>query len=91
LTEFLIFLLVVSLIGMLDLAMTKVLLQWGNPPGSLKILATGVGLLFNFLGRRFLVFPEPPSGPWEPHCGASFLQQQPSVARLALGIAGETY
>jgi putative flippase GtrA len=66
LTEFLIFLLIVSLIGVLDLAMTKVLLQWGNPPGVSKILATGAGLLFNFLGRRFLVFPEPPSGPWQP-------------------------
>ena len=66
LTEFLIFLLIVSLIGVLDLAMTKVLLQWGNPPGVSKILATATGLLFNFLGRRFLVFPEPPSGPWEP-------------------------
>jgi dolichol-phosphate mannosyltransferase len=66
LTEFLIFLFVVCVVGIMDLGMTKALLELGNSPGLSKILATGAGLIFNFLGRRFLVFPEPPSGPWEP-------------------------
>jgi dolichol-phosphate mannosyltransferase len=66
LMEFLIFLLVVFVVGIMDLGMTKALLELGNSPGLSKMLATGAGLIFNFLGRRFLVFPEPPSGPWEP-------------------------
>jgi dolichol-phosphate mannosyltransferase len=65
-TEFLIFLLIVFLVGLLDVGMTKALLELGRSPGVSKILATGAGLVFNFLGRRFFVFPEPPSGPWEP-------------------------
>jgi len=64
--EVLIFLFIVSAIGVLDLAMTKALIDLGNPPGLSKLLASGAGLIFNFLGRRFLVFPEPPTGPWEP-------------------------
>ena len=31
-----------------------------------KIGATLMGLLFNFAGRRFIVFLEPASGPWKP-------------------------
>jgi dolichol-phosphate mannosyltransferase len=65
-TEFIIFLLIVFLVGLLDLGMTKALLELGNSPAVSKILATGAGLIFNFLGRRFFVFPEPGSGPWEP-------------------------
>jgi putative flippase GtrA len=66
LVEFLVFLMVVFVVGIMDLVMTKALLELGNTPGLSKILATGAGLIFNFLGRRLLVFPEPPSGPWEP-------------------------
>jgi dolichol-phosphate mannosyltransferase len=66
LAEFLIFLLVVLVVGIVDLGMTKALMELGNSPGLSKVLATGAGLIFNFLGRRFMVFPEPPSGPWEP-------------------------
>jgi putative flippase GtrA len=31
-----------------------------------KTLATGVGFVLNFVGRRFIVFPEEPSPDWEP-------------------------
>ena len=65
-TEVLLFLLVVCVIGVLDLFMTEALIELGNPPGFSKLVATGVGLVFNFLGRRLFVFPEPPTGPWEP-------------------------
>jgi dolichol-phosphate mannosyltransferase len=64
--EVLIFLFIVILIGVLDLVMTGTLIDLGNPPGLSKLLASGAGLVFNFLGRRFLVFPEPPTGPWGP-------------------------
>lgn len=65
-TEALIFFFIVCFIGILDVGMTKALLELGRSPGFSKILATGTGFIFNFLGRRFLVFPEPSSGPWEP-------------------------
>ena len=65
-TEVLLFLFVVFLIGILDLATTKALMEMGSSPAVSKLVATATGLLFNFLGRRFLVFPEPPAGPWEP-------------------------
>ena len=58
------FILIVFLIGILDLAMTKTLIDLAISPGVSKLMATGTGLIFNFLGRRFLVFPEPPTGPW---------------------------
>lgn len=64
--EILIFLLIVFLIGVLDLALTKALIELGKSPGFAKLCATGAGLVFNFLGRRLFVFPERPTGPWEP-------------------------
>ena len=64
--EVLIFLLVIALIGVLDLVMTEALIELGNPPSLSKLCATGAGLVFNFLGRRLVVFPERPTGPWEP-------------------------
>jgi dolichol-phosphate mannosyltransferase len=65
-TEFLIFVTIVLAVGFLDVWMTKALLELTNSPGVSKALATVSGLIFNFLGRRCLVFPETPSGPWEP-------------------------
>ena len=56
-TEVLLFLFVVFLIGILDLATTKALMEMGSSPAVSKLVATATGLLFNFLGRRFLVFP----------------------------------
>lgn len=64
--EIVIFLLIVALIGVLDLVMTEALMELGNPPSISKLCATGAGLIFNFLGRRLFVFPERPTGPWEP-------------------------
>ena len=65
-TEFLFFLSIVFLVGILDLYMTRSLLDLGYAPGTSKAWASGAGLIFNFLGRRYLIFPEPPSGPWQP-------------------------
>jgi hypothetical protein len=36
----------------------------GSSAGLAKSVACVVGLIFNFVGRRYIVFPEPPSGPW---------------------------
>ena len=54
------------MVGALDLAITAGLYQLDYTAESAKIGATLMGLLFNFAGRRFIVFPEPASGPWKP-------------------------
>lgn len=65
--EILVYLAVVLLGGVLDLATTKVLWAMGHPAWLAKAMASLVGFLFNFLGRRFLVFPErPPKGRTRP-------------------------
>jgi dolichol-phosphate mannosyltransferase len=68
-SEILLFLLVVTLVGILDLAITKMLFDMGTSPALAKFVATMVGLVLNFSDRRFLVFPEPASGPWKPQEG----------------------
>ena len=64
--ELCIYWLVVVLICLLDLGITKLLLMGGLSPGVSKLIASLVVLALNFSGRRFMVFPEPPSGPWRP-------------------------
>jgi glycosyltransferase involved in cell wall biosynthesis len=65
-TELLIYFLVVGAVAVLDLHITKSLLSLGFSPVISKASATGLALVFNFMGRRFFVFPEPPTGPWRP-------------------------
>jgi glycosyltransferase involved in cell wall biosynthesis len=48
----------------LDLFITKLVLNVGNSPAFAKITATALVLIFNFLGRRYLVFPLAGRGPW---------------------------
>ena len=63
--EVVLFILVVILVGGVDLGMTKLFLFGGLPLSTSKIFASGISLFFNFLARRFCVFPEPASGPWK--------------------------
>lgn len=63
--EVLIFIVVVLIVGILDFGATKLLFEAGVSPQISKIVATALVLIFNFSGRRFLVFPEPSSGPWK--------------------------
>ncbi len=65
-TEAILFILVVGLVGVIDFGVTKLFLLIGMPAGVSKLLASGIGLFFNFLGRRFWVFPEAASGLWKP-------------------------
>ncbi len=60
------FIMVVGIVGTIDLGLTKLFLLFGLKVGASKILASGLGLFLNFLGRRFWVFPESSSGPWKP-------------------------
>lgn len=65
-TEILIFIFLVAIVCLLDLGITKLLFDLGSSPLIAKLTATSLGLILNFTGRRFLVFPEPTSGPWKP-------------------------
>jgi putative flippase GtrA len=62
--EMIIFWFVVGVVGILDLATTKLFISLGSAVWMSKLLASVIGLIFNFIGRRFLVFSEPTSGPW---------------------------
>ena len=63
--EVIIYCLVVCLVGAIDYGATTSLLKVGTAPLLAKLSACIVGLLFNFLGRRYFVFPEPSPGPWQ--------------------------
>jgi dolichol-phosphate mannosyltransferase len=62
--EWLTYLVVVCCVAYIDLLATKYFLNTGWSPTISKLMATGLAFILNFLGRRFLVFPEKPSGPW---------------------------
>ena len=57
---------VVGLVCILDFGATRLLLLADIGPGISKLTASMIGLMLNFSGRRFFVFPETPSGPWKP-------------------------
>ena len=57
---------VVAAGAVVDLGGTAALVALGLSEAVAKLGGTAVALAVNFLGRRFLVFPEQPSGPWRP-------------------------
>lgn len=65
-SEVLVYFLVVSLIGVVDIYCTLGFVSLGSPPWLAKVGATTIGLLLNFAARRFIVFPEAPSPDWKP-------------------------
>ncbi len=67
--EILVYALVVIAVGAFDLYFTKFLLGGGSSPQLSKLLATGLGFVLNFAGRKYIVFPEKKSGPWKPTGG----------------------
>jgi dolichol-phosphate mannosyltransferase len=64
--EVLVFLAVVSAVAVFDWYFTKLGVDAGLSPALAKTLATAAGLVLNFLGRRFIVFPERASPDWKP-------------------------
>lgn len=64
--EILVFLAVIGVVSVVDLSATRLFLSLGLGAALSKSLATAIGLFLNFAGRRFLVFPEPPSPDWKP-------------------------
>jgi dolichol-phosphate mannosyltransferase len=69
-TEIGIFAVAVAAVGLVDIEMTTALVSWGFHPGPAKAAATAAGLILNFAVRKYLVFPEPSSGPWKPQAGS---------------------
>ena len=62
--EILVYLMVVSFACLLDLAITKFFISINLSAVVSKLFATIIVFMVNFLGRRFIVFPEPTSGEW---------------------------
>lgn len=58
LTEQLVYYASVTGIALVDLATTMTLIAFGLSAVGAKLLASGIGLLLNFVARRYLVFPE---------------------------------
>jgi glycosyltransferase involved in cell wall biosynthesis len=65
-TEILLFLLVVAAVSVVDLYSTRAFVAVGMGAALAKALASAIGLVLNFAGRRFVVFPEKPSPDWKP-------------------------
>jgi putative flippase GtrA len=63
-TEFAIYLLLVTGVGFLDLSISELLISMQVNPLFSKSVASAAVFIANFLGRRFLVFPEPAAAPW---------------------------
>ena len=64
--EIVVFLLVVGAVSIVDLYSTRFFITVGMGAAVAKALATAIGLVINFAGRRFIVFPEEPSPDWGP-------------------------
>jgi glycosyltransferase involved in cell wall biosynthesis len=65
-TEVIVFLGVVGAVSVVDLWCTRGFVAAGIPPVAAKILSTAIGLVLNFTGRRFIVFPEKGNPDWKP-------------------------
>ena len=57
---------VVATSGAVDFGSTMTLISSGMTAIGAKTAACAIALAFNFLGRRFVVFPEQPAGEWAP-------------------------
>src|SRR5262249_25935546 len=64
--EVLVFVMVVTLGAAIDFVCTKGLITAGAWPPLAKLTSTAVGLVLNFTGRRYLVFPEASNPDWRP-------------------------
>jgi dolichol-phosphate mannosyltransferase len=65
-TEVLVFVGVISSVGLIDMYLTRWLVSLNLALWTAKATATALGLVLNFAGRRFIVFPEPGRPDWKP-------------------------
>ena len=80
--EILVYSLVVLIGAVLDLFITKLLINLSGAPALAKIISSILVLIFNFLGRRFLVFPLGSRGDWRDR------EQRTSRAETSTGDEG---
>ncbi len=66
LAELVVFLVVVSAVGLIDMLCTRFFIASGLPPWLSKLASTAIGLVLNFAGRRFVVFPDKQRSDWKP-------------------------
>jgi glycosyltransferase involved in cell wall biosynthesis len=64
--EVAVFLCVVVVVGLIDMLCTRTFIGLGVAPSVAKLLSTAIGLILNFSGRRFFVFPEKGNPDWKP-------------------------
>jgi dolichol-phosphate mannosyltransferase len=57
---------VIGAIALVDLGFTRLFMVLRWSPTAAKLTATAIGLVLNYAGRRVVVFPEAPLGPWRP-------------------------
>jgi putative flippase GtrA len=72
----------VSVVGGADMLSTVALIARGVVPGLAKIVASAIALVFNFVGRRYLVFPERRPAAWAP-AGVPTITTRPAPAAPA--------
>ena len=65
-TELLVYLVLVVVVSLVDLGCTRGFVALGVNPPLAKALSTLIGLVLNFVGRRFIVFPEKSNPDWKP-------------------------
>lgn len=65
-TETILYLVLICCVAAFDLEVTKGLIYAGLAAAGAKAIASVAGLIANFLGRRFLVFPQLRRGAWKP-------------------------
>lgn len=65
LSEIFLYVCVVILVAIPDFYLAQLLLHLHATPFWAKSFACVAVLILDFLGRRYVVFPEPPSGPWK--------------------------
>jgi len=70
-------------VGCLDWLSTVALIRIGLHPVTAKAVATTIALVFNFVGRRYLVFPESELRPWKPAGPALEYPREASVGTAA--------
>jgi len=69
--ELLVYIALVVVVALLDVAITEGLLAEGAAPAAAKILAILCALVPDFAARKYLVFHEPSSGPWAPQAAGT--------------------
>jgi putative flippase GtrA len=65
-TELAAYLGVVGAVAIVDLSCTRFLIRIGLGDAWAKIASTGIGLVLNFTGRKYIVFPEKSNPDWSP-------------------------